>query len=110
MESITKESFYMGEVWVAPAKFRDARAGKKFTVEARAVGVDSQGNPVDLEAVWKSANPALVQVSPGQGHRVKLTVLKPGKGTVLVSYGEISQKLQVKAEYQTGVMEVEIEQ
>jgi hypothetical protein len=110
MEAITKESFYMGEVWVAPAKFSDARAGKKFTVEARALGYDSRGNLQDLEAAWKSANPALVKVSPGKGHRVKLTVLKPGKGIVLVSYGGISKKLQVKAEYRTGVMEVEIEQ
>ena len=37
VQSITKENFFMGEVWVAPAKFTDVQNGKHYVGYARAV-------------------------------------------------------------------------
>jgi len=110
LDSATTKGLYMGEVWVAPAQFTGARAGRLFIVEARAVGLDAQGSEVDIAATWKSANPAMVKVSPGTGKRVSFSVMKPGQGTFQVSYGNLTRKMDIKAGYQAGVMQVEIDQ
>ena len=110
VDPATTKGLYMGEVWVAPAQFTGARAGRFFIVEARAVGLDAQGGEVDIAATWKSANPAMVKVSPGTGKRVSFSVMKPGQGTVQVSFGNLTRKLDIKAGYQAGVMQVEIDQ
>jgi hypothetical protein len=52
----------------------------------------------------------VVKVAPRTGKRVKFTVLKPGQGTVMVSHGNLTKKLTIKAGYQGGVMQVEISQ
>jgi hypothetical protein len=110
LDTATTKGLYMGEVWVAPAKFTGAQSGRFFTVEARAVGLDSQGSEVDIAAKWESANPAMVKVTPGTGKQVKFRVMKPGQGTAQVSYGNLTRKLDIKAGYQGGVMQVEINQ
>ncbi len=110
VDPATTKSLYMGEVWVAPAQFTGAQAGRMFNVAARAVGLDSQGTPLDVEATWKSSDPTLVKVTPETGKQVKFFVLKAGQGTVMVSFGNLTRKLDVKATSQTGVMQVEIDQ
>ena len=110
LDSATTKGLHMGEVWASPAKFTGARAGRLFIVEARAVALDANGNDVDLAATWKSANPSMVKVSPRTGKRVNFSVMKPGQGTVQVSYGNLTRKLDIKASYQAGVMQVEIDQ
>jgi len=110
LDTATTKSLHMGDVWGAPAKFTGAKAGRLFIVEARAVALDADGNDVDLAATWKSANPSMVKVSPGTGKRVTFSVMKPGEGTVEVSYGNLTRKLDIKAAYQAGIMQVEIDQ
>ena len=110
LDTATTKSLHMGDVWGAPAQFTGAKAGRVFIVEARAVGLDAEGSEVDIAATWKSANPGMVKVSPGTGKRVSFSVMKPGQGTVEVNYGNLTKKLDIKAAYQAGVMQVEIDQ
>lgn len=108
VQSITKESFYLGSVWVAPAKFTDVQMGEKYVGNARAVSVDQWGNPAGLEARWQPSDPAMVTVSPDEGPSVEVTVLKAGQSELRVSVGHIFKKLTINAVNQGGAMSVEI--
>jgi hypothetical protein len=110
IQSVTKENFYLGDLWVAPNKFNDAQAGNKYVGLAQAVGVDSAGKAVGLMANWQPSDSAMVEVTPNPGHQVKLIVLKPGQSEVTVSAGGVSKKLVIKATAQNNVMNVEISQ
>lgn len=108
VEEITKENFYMGEVWVWPAKFTGVRVGKKFTVQAKAWGLEAGGRPHKIEPAWSSSDRSFLVVEPNQGQRVKLTVLRPGEGEVLLTYGDLSKKLRVKAQQRGNLIQAEI--
>lgn len=110
VQNITKENFYMGEVWVSPAKFTDIQNGKHYVGYARAVGLDVFGVEYDLSPAWYSSDPTMVRVAPRSGHRVKLTVVKEGESFVMVTAGSFSKRLAVKAAYRGGAMHVEISQ
>ena len=110
VQSITKENFYMGEVWVSPAKFTDIQNGKHYVGYARAVGLDVFGVEFDLSPTWYSSDPTMVRVAPRSGHRVKLTVVKEGESFLMVTAGSFSKKLAIKSAYRGGAMYVEISQ
>ena len=110
VQSITKENFFMGEVWVSPAKFTDIQNGKHYVGYARAVGRDVEGNTLDLSPEWRPSDPTMVRVTPRSGHRVKLTVVKAGESTVMATANQISKQLVIKAAYRDGAMYVEISQ
>ena len=110
VQSITKENFYMGEVWVSPAKFTDIQNGKHYIGYARAVGLDVFGVEYDLSPTWYSSDPTMVRVAPRSGHRVKLTVVKEGESFLMVTAGAFSKRLDIKSTYRGGAMYVEISQ
>ena len=110
VQSITKENFYMGEVWVSPAKFTDIQNGKHYVGYARAIGLDVFGVEFDLSPTWYSSDPTMVRVGPRSGHRVKLTVVKEGESFLMVTAGSFSKKLAIKSTYRGGAMYVEISQ
>ncbi len=83
----------MGEVWTPPPKFTGAQAGKKFAVSARVIGLDAAGKSIKIEPTWKSSDPKLPEVSPNQGHQVKLTVLKAGQDNILGTSYQVEVKL-----------------
>ncbi|RJR34727.1 MAG: hypothetical protein C4567_15405 [Deltaproteobacteria bacterium] len=95
VREITPQSFYMGDLWVPNITTVDV--GKTVSVEARALGLDAQNKQMDINPVWKAGDPAMIAISPDQGPRVKLTVLKPGQSSVTVTVGGISKKLSIKA-------------
>jgi len=108
VSAITPENFYMGEVWTYT--IREAQVGEKTTIEAKAVGLDAQGNQVDINPAWKAGDPAMIDIFPGQGVRVRLTILKDGKSDIMVAFKGISKKLPLKAWHRDKVMYVEITQ
>ncbi|MBM4299921.1 MAG: hypothetical protein FJ121_00085 [Deltaproteobacteria bacterium] len=110
VQSITKENFFMGEVWVSPAKFTDIQNGKYYVGYARAVGLDVFRVEYDLSPTWYSSDPTMVRVAPRSGHRVKLTVVKEGESFLMVTAGSFSKKLAIKSTYRGGAMYVEISQ
>jgi len=110
VQSITKESFFMGEVWVAPPSFTDVQIGKQYVGYARAAGLDAAGNRIDLSPKWQVSDPAMVEVAPNPGHKVKLTVLKTGESYLTATAGPVSQQLVIKADYRDGAMHVAISQ
>ncbi len=110
VQNITKENFYMGEVWVSPAKFTDIQNGKHYVGYARAVGLDVFGVEYDLSPTWYSSDPRMVRVAPRSGHRVKLTVVKEGESFLMVTAGAFSKRLDIKSTYRGGAMYVEISQ
>ena len=110
VQNITKENFYMGEVWVSPAKFTDIQNGKHYVGYARAVGLDVFGVEYDLNPTWYSSDPTMVRVAPRSGHRVRLTVVKEGESFVMATAGSFSKRLTIKAAYRGSAMYVEISQ
>ena len=110
VQNITKENFYMGEVWVSPAKFTDIQNGKHYVGYARAVGLDVFGVEYDLNPTWYSSDPTMVRVAPRSGHRVKLTVVKEGECFVMATAGSFSKRLTIRAAYRGSAMYVEISQ
>ena len=110
VQSITKESFFMGEVWVAPASFTDIQMGEHYVGYARASGLDAEGNTVDLSPEWQVSDPTMVEVAPNPGQKVKLTVLKAGESDLIATAGPFSKKLVIKAAQRDGAMYVEISQ
>jgi hypothetical protein len=110
VQSITKENFYMGAVWVSPAKFTDIQNGKHYVGYARGIGIDVFGVEYDLSPAWYSSDPTMVRVAPRSGHRVKLTVVKEGESFLMVTAGAFSKKLTIKAAYRGNAMYVEISQ
>ncbi|MBM4295874.1 MAG: hypothetical protein FJ126_13370 [Deltaproteobacteria bacterium] len=109
-EFITPQGSYLGEVWNDLDRFQRNRGGRTFTHDLKAVGLDSQGKQVAVDATWTASNPAMVDLSPGQGRQVKLTIKKAGKSAILVNAGKVTRKLTVKAAYRKGEMLVEITQ
>jgi hypothetical protein len=105
VEAITPQSFYMGEVWVP--SIRGAQAGREFSVEARAVGLDAGGKEVKISPEWETSDPDMVKIS-GNGARVRLTVLKPGQSEVTLTCMGISRILPVEARQDGEIMRVEI--
>jgi hypothetical protein len=105
MEAITPQSFYMGEVWVP--SIRGAQAGREFSVEARAVGLDAEGKEVKIRPEWETSDPGMVKIS-GNGASVRLTVLKPGQSEVTLTCMGISRILPVEARQDGEIMRVEI--
>jgi len=110
VQSVTKENFYMGDVWVAPAKFSDVQIGSQYVGHARASGLDAEGTTVDLSPEWRPSDPAMVEVAPNPGQTVKLTVLKAGESDLIVTAGPLSKKLVIKAAQRDEAMYVEISQ
>jgi hypothetical protein len=110
VQSITKDSFYMGDVWVAPAQFTDAQAGKQYVGDARAFGQDDKGNQVEISPKWQPSDPTMVEVTPNLGHKVKLTVRKSGQSYLTVTADGISKNLTIKATYEDKALHVEISQ
>lgn len=110
VQGVTKENFYMGDVWVAPAKFSDVQVGTQYVGFARASGLDNEGNTVDLSPEWLPSDPAMVEIAPNPGQQVKLTVLKAGESSLTVTSGPVSKKLGIKASRRDGAMYVEISQ
>lgn len=108
VQSITKENFYLGGVWVAPDKFTDIQMGEHYVGNARAVSLDQWGNPVGLKARWQPSDPAMVTVSPDKGPNVEFTVLKAGTSTLRVTVGHTFKKLIINAVNRGGAMSVEV--
>ncbi len=95
-------SLSMGDRWVSPPTFTNARQpGKRGTVKARAVGLDYRGRLLNrrLEPEWLAADPAQVTVSPTRGNRVTITMQSPGESTLNVNHGDVSETLTLKATY-----------
>jgi hypothetical protein len=102
---------YMGEQWVSPPKYVRVQEGKKpLTVPAQAMGLDAKGGQVKINPTWKSGDADLVKVSPAQGAKVEITVLKEGQSDLTVTSGGVSKKLTVKAVGQDGSLRVDISQ
>jgi hypothetical protein len=102
---------YMGEQWVSPPNYIRVQEGEnKLIVPAQAMGLDAKGGQVKINPTWKPGNADIVQVSPAQGPKVELTVLKEGQTDLTVTLGGVSKKLTVKAVRQHGSLRVDISQ
>jgi len=108
VQAITKENFYMGDVWVAPPKFTDVQMGVKYVGQARAVTFDSLGNLVKLSGTWQTSDPSMLLVSPSEGHQVNFAVLRAGRSYLRVTVDQISKQLTINTVYQNGAIHVEI--
>jgi hypothetical protein len=102
---------YMGEQWVSPPNYVRVQEGKKpLAVPAKAMGLDAQGKQVNINPSWKSGDADLVKVSPAQGAKVEITVLKEGQSDLTVTSGAVSKKLTVKTVRREGALRVDISQ
>ncbi|MDP2305040.1 MAG: hypothetical protein Q8P18_03340 [Pseudomonadota bacterium] len=102
------QSLYMGDRWVSPDRFSLSGGKDSATIEARVEGRDARGIGRPVTATWTTADPTLLTVSPTEGDAVTLTVHGPGKSTVRVDGGGITQVLSVDATLRGEVLVVEI--
>lgn len=99
---------YGGERWVSPPTFTFAQGGKQLTIEAKSQSVDAGGLPMDISPKWIPADPEMVEVTPGQGNEVKITVRRAGQSSLKVAGPGFSRELSIKATYQGSAIRVEI--
>jgi FKBP-type peptidyl-prolyl cis-trans isomerase FklB len=97
---------YGGERWVSTPTYSGTNG--QDTVEARAEGIDRKGTSVRISPTWTPSDPAIVTVEPGQGPLVKITVKRAGTSRLLVTYGELSRELSIKAEMQNALLRADI--
>lgn len=111
LDPLITKALYMGEHWVSPPTFMAVQEGQKpLTIEARALGLDAQGKETKISPAWTSADPGMVQVSPGQGYQVEITVRRVGQSTLKVDFQGISKILSVNAKPLGNLLVVEISQ
>lgn len=111
MDPRVTQGMYMGERWISPPKYTRVQDGQKpLIIEAKAMGLDAQGKQAPIKPTWTTANPEMVQVSPGQGHQVEITVRREGQSNIKVDFQGISKTLSVKAKPLGKVLIAEITQ
>ncbi|MDD2904077.1 MAG: hypothetical protein PHU44_16755 [Syntrophales bacterium] len=101
---------YMGEHWISPPTYLRIGESKTVIVPVQAFGLDAQKRETKIAPQWKSSNPSVVRVSPIQGHKVEITVLKAGQSDLTATYGKLSKKLVIKSTPLAETMRVEIYQ
>ncbi|MDO8587931.1 MAG: hypothetical protein Q7T82_12955 [Armatimonadota bacterium] len=99
---------YMGDRWISPATYTIIQPGKQATVDAMAQLVESKDRLTKISPKWTPSDPAMVSVTPGQGHQVKITILRPGESKLKVESRGLCRELVVKASYRDGAMRVDI--
>src|SRR3954462_15822416 len=98
LDSRLNSGVYGGDHWVSQPTF-----SAQDNVEARAMGLDSKSNPIDINPKWIASDPDMVTVSPSESSEVKITVKRAGQSTVQVTSPGISTELAIKAELQDNV-------
>lgn len=95
---------YMGERWLSRPAY-SIRASSKISVKT--IGLDAMGRAVKIDPTW-TGDPDMVSITPSQGPKVTITVLKPGRSDVVVTSGNVSKKLSVMGAQEDGVWRVEV--
>lgn len=100
---------YMGERWVSPPTYIGASG--QDTIEARALGIDDKGRPVNIRTEWIPIDPEMVTITPGRGNEVRITVRRAGESSLKVAAPGFSRELAIKARsYMGNSILVEISQ
>jgi hypothetical protein len=100
---------YGSGFWASPPVLGPAFRGIPFVVQARAQALDSVGAPI-TDSVWTSADPSMVQVSPGNGADVEISVARDGQTTVQVNAAGITKELVISAQFSGAQLLVQIAQ
>ncbi len=95
---------YMGERWLSRPSYA-IRAGRSMSVKT--IGLDARGRAVKIAPTW-TGDPDMVSITPNEGRMVTISVLKPGQSDVVVTAGNVSQKLSVTSLQEDGVWSIEI--
>lgn len=102
---------YMGDRWVSPPTFTSVLPlSKEVAVEARADALDAAGRKMGIIPEWTAANPDMIKVSPTQGRKVKIIVLKEGRSDLSVTFQGKTKKLSVTGLRKETAMQVDITQ
>jgi hypothetical protein len=99
---------YGGERWISPPTYFGA--GGQDTVEARALGIGPGGQPVPISPTWTPADLEMVEVSPREGHTVKITVKRAGESLLEVASRGVTKTLLVTAEHKGSALHVQLSQ
>ena len=99
---------YGGEHWVSPDIFTGANAQE--TVEAKAQGIDANGQAVSIDPEWVPTDPDMLTVSTAEDGRATLTINRAGESSLQVTAGGISKTLTIKATSVNNIMQVIISQ
>ena len=93
--------------WIAPA-YAGVQEGAEFVVEAKARGLDASGKATTISPAWVASDPNMVEVSPGAGEAVKITVRDAGQSRLIVAAPGITKELSISATYASRAMHVQI--
>lgn len=95
--------------WIPPF-FAGVQEGAEFTVEAKAQGRDTTGRAAIISPAWVASDPNMVEVSPGAGEVVKITVRDAGHSSLIVAAPGFTRELSISATYSGRAMHVQISQ
>lgn len=100
LDSRLTRGLYMGDLWVSPPTYIGASG--QDTIEARALGIDDKGRPVNIRPEWIPMDTGMVTVTPVRGNEVKITVRRAGESSLKVAAPGFSRELSIKATSSTG--------
>jgi Domain amino terminal to FKBP-type peptidyl-prolyl isomerase len=104
-------SQYGGDRWVSPPTYTRVGDAKGAVIEARAQAqAQGRGATPATPPQWAASDPGMVDVTPGKGGAVTITVKRPGTSNIRITSGELTKELALKAETKNNVLQVAISQ
>lgn len=92
--------------WIPPG-FAGVQERAEITVEAKAQGRDTTGKATIISPLWVASDPNMVEVSPGAGEVVKITVRDAGQSSLIVAAPGFAKELSISATYSGRAMHVQ---
>jgi hypothetical protein len=101
---------YGGDRWVSPPTYTRVGDATSAVIEARAQARSANPGVKAASPQWTASDPEMVQVTPGKGGDVTITVKRPGTSNIRITSGEMTKELAVKAETRDNALQVAISQ
>lgn len=101
---------YGGDRWVSPPTYTRVGDATSAVIEARAQARGANPAVRTASPQWTASDPDMIEVTPGKGGAVTITVKRAGTSNIRVTSGEMTKELAVKAETRDNALQVAISQ
>ena len=107
---LTGGTYGNNDRWVSPPTYIRVGDQRSVVFEARAQALGADRRRIAVSPQWTPSDPEMVDVTPGEGPVVSVTVKRAGTSSIRVSGGTLSKQLTVKAAVRNSVLQVEVSQ
>ena len=101
---------YGGDRWVSPPTYTRVGDATSAVIEARAQTGGAHPTAKEQSLHWAPSDPGMVQVTPGKGGAVTITVKRAGTSSIRLTSGDVIKDLAVRADSKNNALQVEISQ